>query len=520
MEMKQELSQDDRLERVRQAVIRAGSTVTVGDITSATGLGTFEAEESLKALLGTHEGTLKVSEHGELLFAFQKGVIERDYRSWWARSQEAIYRGFKLFFKIAIMLTLVFYFILYIVIILAMLTSNRNSSSSSFNMGGFIWFFWGGSGRHYESRDGRERVPLYTKVFQFVFGKEEPKLDPLQAQTDCGQLIRARNGVITAEDWMLVSGQSLEKCESDLARFTSIFDGEAEITSNGTLLYVFKDMMKSGQTRRQMPMPSTAWNRLQPRRALSNGDFGHNMAVIGLNSFNLVMSIFMTTGMVESLQTPEPPYEPSTVEHMVNAVDPQTFFWLGTFPLAFSFTLFAIPLMRLPANRRENAKRRAGNMRKLALKDVFTNTARMITVDRIESSVNTKLEGFYMRKANTEEVNHVLNEIAYELNAELKSTEGGVSYFAFDEMHARQAEASDARQQLNLKDQDLGRVIFSTDDSDDEARRNAEDVELEAFDARLGAGRTRDARQPGNARQPEDYSSSSRETKRSSSANP
>ena len=111
MDQNANLSEETTNERVRQAVIKAGGRVTVADISSSTGLGVFEAERSLKALLATHEGVLKVSEFGELIFAFSPGCIARDHRSWWARSKENVYRGFKFLFKITIMVTLVFYFV-------------------------------------------------------------------------------------------------------------------------------------------------------------------------------------------------------------------------------------------------------------------------------------------------------------------------------------------------------------------------------------------------------------------------
>ena len=64
-----------QLERVRQAVIRRGGSVTVGDIMSETGLGFEESKSFLNALMVTHEGTMRVSESGELDYAFDRRMI-------------------------------------------------------------------------------------------------------------------------------------------------------------------------------------------------------------------------------------------------------------------------------------------------------------------------------------------------------------------------------------------------------------------------------------------------------------
>ena len=102
LEQQDQLSKTERLERVRQAIIKRGGSVTVGDIVSETGFAPNESENALKSLITTHEGVMKVSEHGEILYAFTPNCISRDYRSWWERSRETICKIFKLLCKIMI----------------------------------------------------------------------------------------------------------------------------------------------------------------------------------------------------------------------------------------------------------------------------------------------------------------------------------------------------------------------------------------------------------------------------------
>ena len=213
-----QLSTNEQIEVVRQAVIARGGNVTVGDIVSASGLDSDTAKSCLNELIKTHEGTMQVSSTGELLYSFAPGVVLRDQRTWWERNKKAIMKVIKAIFKAIIFLVLVVYFIMYLVILIAMLSNNRNRSSN-INLGWAFWFFWGRGydDTSYYSNGKARREPVYTRVYNFVFGPEEPELNPLEASQQCAQLIRAKNGVITLEDWMMISGQTKEKCESDLA---------------------------------------------------------------------------------------------------------------------------------------------------------------------------------------------------------------------------------------------------------------------------------------------------------------
>ncbi|MBO4351633.1 MAG: hypothetical protein J6A01_11915 [Proteobacteria bacterium] len=493
----QTLKQSEQIERVRKAVIAAGGSVTVGDIVSKTGLGQYEAKEALDALITTHEGTMRVSQNGDLLYAFSAGVGLRDGRSWWDRNKKAIYRGFKKVFKIVIMLVLVIYFIIYLLLILALLSSNRNSNSrSSFNLGGVWYFFWGynaGSRSTYgrspygrvtvTSNDEPKKSPLYTRVYNFVFGPEEEEVDPLKASQMCAQLIRAKNGVITAEDWMLISGQSFEKSESDLARFTAEFEGTAEITDNGTLVYVFEDMMKSNKNTTgrssQEALPDRAWNTLEGPRPLSGNINGGNGGVIALNTFNLIMSGFFAFGGVQAMMAPK---DPNVV------LDPQleqslhtTTFWLGIFPFVFSFLIFAIPLMRLPGNRKENRERRVRAVHNAALSALFddqTNAQKRVGFNDFRTAANRMLAKSHLDPVQPDELKNAITTICDELGGEPDANSMDQVY-VFDNMEVRLGDAKSERQKRKLNQQDLGRVIYSSDSREQE---NIDDNDRDEFD--------------------------------------
>lgn len=515
-----EISDVDKVERIRQAVVKLRHEVTVGDVVSETGLSTFEVERGLKELLGTHKGTLRVSESGELLFAFSAGFIWRDHRSWWLRSKDSIYKGFKAFFKIFMMLTLLVYFVIYVMTFaLFFLAMTRNSKypsrSRQIGLGGMIWLFWGNSLRSpapsYDNKSlelemlaykhqrqdfsltDKPSVPFYTRVYLFVFGPEEAPVDPHADATLLAQLIRSKNGIITADDWILVSSKRRELAEDDLAHYTAVFDGEAEIMDDGTLVYSFAKMMKSKTDHTQALAPPPAWLNLEKRRPLSGNDVGGNRMVISLNFFNLLMSLALVNG-----------YSSST--SALNLITSKHHFhyllWLGYFPLAFSITLFVIPLLRLRGNIKENNRRRSDNIRRLAMRAIGEqkrHKAVVIASENIHQCVNSDLEAHQMQAATLPELNRVLYELVQDFDGKRQVSTDGRLYYSFDHLFERMLLSEKERQTRDLRKQDLGRIIFSTNEDDAEAEENATVLEFKTFDSRLGKHIQDDAKAEQNA---------------------
>lgn len=483
-DQQERLQTSERIERVRQAVIKRGGSVTVGDIVTETGFSPDVAEDSLKSLISTHEGVMKVSEHGEILYAFTPNCISRDYRSWWERSRETIFKLFKGLCKILIMLVLVAYFIIYLTLIIALMCSNRNSRGINIDFGYMIWIFWG---RGDSSRAREKKEPLYTRVYNFIFGPEKEKEDPMALQRDFAQLVRSKEGVITAEDWMVVSGHSLSECESEIARYTAIYDGEAQICSDGTLVYVFRDLMKSANRGQQTRMPTPAWDRLESKRPMTGNS--SNVAVILLNVFNLIMAFIILAGGMSIINDPAYAYEFAADPNLLASYQ-SIITWLGTVPLIFSTLVFAGPLVRLPGNIKENRRRRRDNIRKVVLENV--ENARMgaiVNGSAAMRAVNHGLRRSELSEASVDEVNGVLDDMAAEMSAE--PVNGG---YRFNDLVTHSERAMQVRHELSLGKQDLGRVIFSTDSNDTEAQKNAEDVELETFDREMSRGHVQQSR--------------------------
>lgn len=488
--MPKDMTLDQSAERVRKAVIRRGCSVTVGDIISETGLGAAEAKEALDRLIGTHEGVLRVNERGELMYVFRQGCIRRDYRSWWSRHRDGIMRILKVFFKIVIFLVLVVYFIIYLCILLALLQSNRNNSrsSDSFDLGFMIYLFWGGpsydSGRM--TKDGRKRQPIYARVYNYVFGPEEAPADPHAAKAECAQLIRARRGVITLEDWLRVSGQSREKCESDLARYTAEFEGTVEITEAGTLVYIFEDMMTSG-SRANESMPAMCWRKPEKPRPLSGNIDGGDAFVVGLNVFNMCMS-----GIIMYLMYTVTQPDAETTGFVASAAALMTeeygsyAWWLGLFPFIFSTLIFAGPLVRLPGNIKENRLRRQTAIRKALLETLFSrsNPRRRLSFKQALPQIERYLDMCSFKYSESEiadEAQKAYNEFCYDFRGEM--TDSDDVEYEFKEFADSEREAMKIRDNAHFEKKTFGKSVFSTDNAeqekveDEEARRALSDFD-------------------------------------------
>lgn len=485
------MSESNQQERIRQAVLRRGGTVTVGDVMSETGLGMEEAKSGLRTLMYTHEGIMRVSARGEIEYAFAPGCILRDERSWWERNRKQVIKIIKTIFKVIIMLVLIIYFIIYLLLLLALISSNRNGRSN-INIGGvFYWFWgWGDSGTY-----GTRKTPLYTRVYNFVFGPEEEEIDPLAAKTKCAQLIRAKKGVITVEDWIMVSGQSREKCESDLARFTAEFEGNAEISDNGTLLYVFEEMMTSSRDKSKPELPECAWTDLEFPRSLSGNIGGGDGAVIGLNAFNLIMSFVCMYALSDMLASQgDVPMSPADVAQLESLS-----FGLGIFPFIFSSLIFLVPLFRLPGNIKENRARRKRTVRKAVLQSVFArgqkgNTA-VSTIDACNAASRMISRAATAAcvsadEPSLDEVNEALNELSDELGGVLEQGPNGAVY-KFPNMDSRLVEASNERLNRRLDEQKFGEAVYSSSNEEQDKiddRQNQQD--LDEFDRLLNGGQS------------------------------
>lgn len=464
---------------------RLDGRATIGDLVSDTGLAADTVRETLKSVIERHQGHLEVADSGELVYSFDKRLIERGTEPWLARAAQAFKRVATSTFKASISVMLVVYFVIFVALVIAAIFASQRGGDGrggwsgrgrgGFNFDPLLWYWlwsprWRIGRPYYGHRwertlDKDDRVPFYKKVFAFVFGPDQPK--PSQRQLDRGalRLIRARSGVLTAAELIEHSGTTIDEAESEMGRLLGAYDGEAVAAPNGEVVYAFPGLMASVDNRRRLKEPNPAWLRLEPPQELTGNSTTTDVVVAGMNAFTMAASATA----------------PWFIFPRLGIGGPAAFIGLVLVPLVFSVFFFAAPAVRMAGVWAENGRRRRRNIRRLVLAMVY----RQALDDRApmsEAEVHTfvagKLPDAHVTRTETDAA---LQSVAAEFEAEVAVADDGEVRYAFPEVRAEFTASESVRSRLRLDQRSLGEIVFHTGDSENEAGER----ELALFDRAL-----------------------------------
>jgi len=468
---------------------------TVGDVAARTGLAQAQAEESLRRLLESRRGHLEVGQEGALVYRFEPRFVRRDAEPILDRVRAAAWAAFKTAFKVWTLVMLVVYVVVFVVLLLAVLLAGKSRDNNGGGWGGgsrgrsqghfpipSFWFWyllyspgWGWGrpyyGQRWEQRLGREaRVPLYKKVFAFVFGPDRPR--PSQAQKDRAvvRLIRSRRGVVTAADLVQLNGLRRADADEELARLMAAYDGDVRVAKGGELAYIFPSLMVSAHGRVAAQPPDPAWRRLETAVPLTGNSRSTDLAIGVANAFNLTAAatapwvIFPKLGFGGAAA------------------------WVGLVwvPLVFSALFFAIPLVRWFSVRRENLARAERNVRKVLLSKVIRASivgdgAQPVTVGEAAEHVRGSLGE---APASTEALEAQLLALTADWDASITSDESGRIEYRFEQIRQEFVAGEQVRSALALENREVGEIVYSSADSPEESSAR----DLRAFDRELAQG--------------------------------
>jgi len=356
--------------------------LTVADASAKTGLALRDAESGLKWLSTEYRGQLRVTSEGELVHVFPHGFTKpwegRDARRRVARAVgHALATALRFVVRAWVAVVLVGYAAIFVSLLLAMMFARQgNDSRRSDSMPGgalayaffrvvgdaLFWTFhpwspfsvypygsypgargWNGSaGRDRASRraDG-PRVPLYERVNRFFFGPQVPPPDPRENERRVVEAIRAGKGRIGLADVMRVTGLPRDQADPMMARLMLDYEGDVAVSEEGGIFYRFPAIRKTASTTSTPSAPPAAWSRAAPLPPLTGNSFGANLAIAGLNAFNMLMGLWsiengMTLERAAHLfdRVPHP-----IVAHGLPIA-------LGVVPFVFSALLFILPVVR------------------------------------------------------------------------------------------------------------------------------------------------------------------------------
>ena len=472
----QQLSQFELEDRVLSSLKKRDGEATAGDVAADTGLGYGEVETVLRRMLSTYKSHLDVDDDGNLRYRFDPSFTRRgeDPARLWYDIRQALWKAFKWFFKVWIMVTLVGYTIIFILLLVALAVASIAASASTDSDGdGLIelpfyllartleWLFWinlfdgrgygGGRRRRRRRRRRKAKKPdkaFYQKVFDYVFGPER-KTDPLKAQTAFTQFVREMNGRVTAADWSARTGQSLDEAENALTAAIVRFNGDVDVSDEGHLVYRFDELMvTAGAGAGGAHGPQKIWRSRKKTPSFTGNPSGTNTWITIFNLFNLSMSGFIL-------------FNASELAAQGVAVSTGVVYGLGIVPLVFSIVFFAVPALRYFAHSRKKKAAERENRRRQEIGKIYQSVRGAEAEPiQLEASLST--------------------ELAADFDGDVKVDSSGATYYFFKPLKEELDAGEKARQSAD------GQVVFGqTVFSSDEEEKSLEQSELDDFDARL-----------------------------------
>jgi hypothetical protein len=467
--------------------------VTVADAAAQTGLALRDAESGLTWLSKEYRGQLRVTSEGTLLHVFPTGFTKpwegRDARK---RFFQAFGRGLMGALRFAVRawvaIVLVGYALFFVGLLLAMTFARQGNDDRRSNdlPGGalaygllrvvsdaFFWTFhpwspfsvysysgYGGYG-YGEPRYGRQRasgpkVPLYEQVNRFFFGPHPPPEEPRAVERHVLEAIRAGKGRIGLADVMRVTGLPREQADPMMARLMLDYEGDVAVSEDGGIVYRFPEIRRTASETATPRPPPAAWDTgPKPVAPLTGNSTGSNVAIAGLNAFNLFMGLWS----VENGMTIE------RVTHLFDRiphpiVDTGLPIALGVIPLVFSALLFAVPVARAllrPLRQREFVDEKG---RLAVLKHVLERVRGKGPVT--DASVAQAWQSATGRPADAKRLDRELVDLGGDVSVE-ESGQSGQTRWRFADLETEAAAVEAERDAAAEDEARVGQVVFASD---------------------------------------------------------
>jgi len=445
-----------------QALRPRKGRATLGDLVVDTGLPKAQVEENVRAMLSLYRSHLAVDEAGELLYQFDPALKRRDgdskLRRVLARVATFTWWLFALLCKVGVMVVLVGYFVLFVVLTIAAVTATQGRSRSRSRASGslvhlvfrlVISIFYVTGRRRVELQARGERArPFYKKVFAFAFGPEAAERWGMPTPATAGDFrrrlaagIRSALGVLSATDLVRARGWSLAEADQEATRAMADYEGDAEVSDDGRILYSFPALLASAGGPRQAELHD--WHRHPERPRLLTGNPTRTNVLIGLmNGFNLIASSYLTYAAYAGGLPHEVP------------------FGLTWIPLGFSTLVFVLPVLRAIGVARENSRRRRRNVRRALLAHLFTQLDRKAVPELLPDTAPARVLKAAQGKAAL--VRAETEQLLRDLEGEPEATDEGEVVYRFPALLADQRGARALRKQVDPASLKVQEIVYSS----------------------------------------------------------
>jgi hypothetical protein len=325
---------------------------------------------------------------------------------------------------------------------------------------------WMRSGGQVRGRGGRfvrsERVPFYEKVNRFAFGPPKKATDVREVVGHVLTEARRLQGRLGPADVMRVTGLPREHAEAVLARMVVDYEGEIAVSNEGAILYRFPALrltaLAANRNEEALAAPPV-WTKREEVRPLTGNSARTNVLFGAINGFNVLASGFVLANHLtferigQLLTTVGDEAAMTAVQASAASGTPIV---LGLIPFGFSLALFALPLGRVLARRRERRAVAAENGRRALLKVVLEQMGEGGVLD------GSRARRAWEAGAGTGVSGKQLTEEIRTLGGEPDVDEDGKSIFRFADLARERQSLAQDRRDAPAEEQRAGAVLFSS----------------------------------------------------------
>lgn len=461
-------------EKLERALRGFQGELTIADASEKSGLALQDAASGLHELVARYNGHLGATEKGELVFRFPAGLTRPNAGPprWLKKVGRALAGIGRFVVRAWVSVVVVIYALAFGAILIALALKNDRDDDGVGDTVAVVlrvvfealyWTFHPFSpfSYPYGFRDRgvrrEKKPPFYERVNRFVFGpppKPEPTFEEKQAQLAAE--IRRLQGRIGVSDVMRVTGLGRGEADALLSRLMLDFDGDVQVTDDGAIVYVFKQLRQTALTHEPAPA-RPFWLERLVTSPITGNPIESNMLIAGLNGFNLLASGYMLSNGYTlerliwvlsqagrdapgySFDTPPPDGTPLV---------------LGLVPFVFSSALFALPVVRAFRHRSQKRKVQAENGRRALAAHAMKANAEVLA----EADVVATFEQGAGRPGTPQEILAAVRSLGGDFDLEQD-----LPVYRFAELAREQRALVAERARAQNDERNAGRIIFSSD---------------------------------------------------------
>jgi len=496
-------------ERTEQQLVRAfrrrkKSGATIADLIADTGLPKQQVENAVKRVVYEYQGHLKVTESGEILYHFPHGMSNQvrglgaRARRFGRRALRVLGRAAAFLFKIWTMVMLVGYFLLFVLLVLAAMAASVVASSKGGGGGGGqrgglgsfyltfmlfrlitnLWLYsalvWGADPHRMRRKPKGRR--LHQSIFAYLFGDGDPAADwPQRERTAFASFCRENRGVVTLEEVMHLTGRDSSEAQELINALLVDYEGEPDVTDNGTLIYRFPELLRTGGGERAVEDPRRFAQERVPAIPFSNNKGSTNGWITFFNGFNLAFgSYFFFVPLAGGVIAAEGftafyAFVLTLFAAGFGVANPILFVFvaLGLVPVVFSALFYAIAGLRKLAVNRENRRRRDRNVRRHVLRAIVDNPD---YVDPEEIVAEVPERDSLGREAALGLVSSIVERVAAERGASVEEKRAASNgkpaafIYRFPDIQRELTDVRELRKTIDPEAYGTGEVVFDSNE--------------------------------------------------------